>query len=384
MRRLGIARLLGPHGSAVPAPLPGVWRDVDGSVPAVLDPDERRAAADALRARLLAVVAGTRPRSRSGFRPLVGVADTSHRTVARARRSLEVRVLLGGVAGAAYVVGVVLWRSGGPPYVVQAGFVGAVTLGLWSLGSWALRRARAARTRRAAREAHRGHVSWAVLAAAHGWRATRRGVVPFLGWGDLPELVSIRDASRPVALTLSGLVGDWHTWVLVGRGGRPASGLVVGLWVPGADLPYLRVTRGVGRDPDAVRLEGHAVLAELVWTPEVQEHLGATLPPSVELVVRGDLLCLVLAPGTETAPWRADTMVACLVGLADLLPPLVLLVGIGAMSFDEAFGGQPGTDPLEPHLEGLSEPVEEAVEEPVGAVGTQPRGAAWDTFPPRG
>jgi hypothetical protein len=182
--------------------------------------------------------------------------------------------------------------------------------------------------RRRAAQLNGLRVRWWMLARAHGWRLTRPGVFPIESWRRYPLFASLIDRSgvnRPPLLTLSGRVGTWDVCVLAGSAGGTATGLVAAIAVPGVWFPHLGIQRAPADDHDTFRFHySNEEFKDDVYTPDQWEHLQATMPRFAELVISGDVIALVVKSNVEPEPWRAEYMVACLVGVADRIPAEVL------------------------------------------------------------
>ena len=321
--RVRLSRWVGPHGSSVPSEVPGEDRDVNGSYPVVPSAQDVTRAAARLRRRL-------QVRRRVAPRGVVLLPTWYRRFVhpdgfdlARLFPKPQ-RLDAAPVVGLALLVGSLVVAGGlrdvgiEVPQLWWVCLFVAVVMVIGEVGSTTLRSVGRCR---------RSHLTWHSLAAAHGWRLTRPGLVPFAGWSEHPAWApwSQTDGKASPLLTLSGQVGQWCLWLGVGRARDPDAGLVVALWLPGASLPQVRIERCLVPFGPRATATTDPVWAESLLTPEVRGYLEASLPSFVDLLVGGDLLALVLPPKIEPEPWMADVMVACLLGLADRLPAAPLL-----------------------------------------------------------
>jgi hypothetical protein len=183
------------------------------------------------------------------------------------------------------------------------------------------------------------------VARAHGWSCVSPGN-PVLRrrWPTSPLLED--GPGHRVLATVTGQVGGWRLWITAESGAPDSTGwsyasqTVYLLWVPGTRFPTTAV---VGREstpalnrvgtPWSVELDDFnrrfVVQAEddrvahAVLHPRLVEHLMATLPDAASVVLTDDALTLT-APGPLDVT-RVEDHVACVVGLADLLPPHLLL-----------------------------------------------------------
>jgi hypothetical protein len=189
------------------------------------------------------------------------------------------------------------------------------------------------------------------LAVARGWRTTKTDSGQLATrFPQLPLLQPIRPGLFPTRGVIWGVAADRRWWAADQVGGELGAGnlanhvirrSMVIVSLPEASLPLLVVS---GRDLVRVRdwLDDSMLLESEDWNrriwvwcrpedsryahavlhPRAMEHLMATLPDGMAMVVAGDAL----------AVWRDDPLIAsdleaalhCALGMADLLPGFVL------------------------------------------------------------
>jgi hypothetical protein len=275
-------------------------------------------------------------RSRSAGRP-----SPDERWDRRIRSAQHLLVGAGTLLFVANLVVIAVWRPATTPFLVW------IYAGCWLLAvlTVPVRLAQAWRWSWRARTVKGRATSLEHVARAHGWSHVSPGN-PALRrrWPTSPLLED--GPGHRVLATVIGAVGDWRLWITVESGAPDSTGwshatqTVYLLWVPGTRFPTTAV---VGREsapalnrvgtPWSVELEefnrrfvvqaeddrvSHAVLH-----PRLVEHLMATLPDAASVVLTDDALTLT-APGPLDVT-RVEDHVACLVGLAELLPPHLLL-----------------------------------------------------------
>lgn len=330
--RLGSTRHAGSHGSRQLPPMHPAWVDVDGELPVTWDDERYLATADALRDSLADRLAGTTGEPHTKYQAHASGFDLTGSEVRRTRIATSVASTVGAVAMVAWITVIAttpLEDSSGRVATLRsiaAAVVGVSLLALIPFGAAAWLRKRMARRRAARLNGLR--VSWWMLASVHGWRLTRPGAFPIERWQQSPAFASLIDrsgANRPHLLTMSGRVGTWEVCVLAGQAGGTAAGLVAAVAVPGVWFPHLAIEREPAGDHDTFRFYcENQEFKDDVTTPEQWEYLQAALPRFADLVISGDAIALVLKPTVEPEPWRAEHMVACLVGVADRIPAEVL------------------------------------------------------------
>jgi hypothetical protein len=108
--------------------------------------------------------------------------------------------------------------------------------------------------------------------------------------------------------------------------GRRPYPLVCVVELAGLDLPLLVLHRERERDGDRLRWRtaDRAFARTVVESEEVFAFLGEALPAYADLVLERDTIAMTTVPSVDPEPWRADAMLACLLGLLDRLPAEIL------------------------------------------------------------